>query len=362
MNEIMYFDAAATMQKPQSVINAESDFLSHKYANAGRGICPRAAVVDDMVVAARRRVAAFINADENNIVFTAGATDGLNRVVRLVGAGHKTVAVSDLDHHSARLPWQMRPDTDVVVWELDGIYNLDLSRVPWADVYVITVMSNVIGVALDIKKTIRAVRAINPNAVIVVDAAQYVVHDTIDAETWGADFICFSGHKIGADTGIGIMYIKNPDRWTPDKFGGGMVLRVDADDIVLNAPPYRFEAGTLPLTQIAGLTSAIDWIENNRPSRDLIQYLYDELSVMPRIELISPRESVLVDFIVRDMHVLDFGAMMGAHGVCLRVGNMCASWLHKKLGIDGSVRISVDAHNTMAQVRCLAQIIKDVVK
>lgn len=368
MNKIIYLDAAATMQKPRAVIDAETDFLCNKYANAGRGICGRAAAVDDMVARARGAVAKFINAAPHQVIFTSGATDGLNRAVRMV-SGHFSrvvrVAVSDLDHHSARLPWMemaARGRGEIVVMPLNKSFDIDVSLVPAADVVVITAMSNVIGRAQDVSAIVAAARAKNPGVVTIVDAAQYVVHDAIDVAAWNADFVCFSGHKVGADTGLGVMYVKNPDKWTPDNFGGGMVNKIVGDDIVLNASPDKFEAGTLPLTQIAGIVPAIDYLQSHRPDLNLIKYMYDELSKLPRIKIITSRDAALLTFVVDGMHVLDFGAMAGVRGLCMRVGNMCATWIHRALGLQGTARLSVGAETVMDDAVRAVEIIKDIVK
>lgn len=360
MNEIIYLDSAATMQKPESVIDAEVCFLQHHYANAGRGICARSAYVDAMVDEARRAVADFMGAGQQQVVFTAGATDGLNRVVNFVGGQQLRVAASALDHHSARLPWQMRDGIEIIEWNLDKDFNLSVP--PMADVYVLTAMSNVMGQAQDVGALVRAIRLINPDAIVIVDAAQYVVHEKIDAAQWDADFICWSGHKIGADTGLGIMYVKNPERWRSDKFGGGMVMRVTGDDVVFNSAPDVFEAGTLPLTQIAGLRAAIDNIQMHRPDSNLVKYLYDALAQIPRIKILTRRDAALLTFVVDGMHVLDFGALMGAHNICVRAGNMCASWMMQALHIDGAVRVSVGPQNTVDDINTTIDAIKKIVK
>ncbi|MDE6250065.1 MAG: aminotransferase class V-fold PLP-dependent enzyme [Alphaproteobacteria bacterium] len=369
MNKIIYLDAAASSLKPASVIDAEMRFLRDGYANAGRGVCARAVAADDMVMQARNSVAAFINADATQIVFTSGATDGLNRVVdlsrQMVRVARPVVCVSDLDHHSARLPWQnlaANGAAEIVVAPLDADFNIDVARVPYSDIMVITAMSNVMGVPQDVAAIIRAAREKNPNVVTIVDSAQYVAHDDIDVKAWGCDFMCFSGHKMGADTGIGVMYIRNSASLQPDVFGGGMVLRVDGDKIIPNAAPDKFEAGTLPLTQIAGLVPAIDYLSHNRPDSKLIQFLYDELSKMSRIKILTGRDACMLTFVVDGMHVLDFGALVGARGVCLRVGNMCATWIHRLLGVPGSIRLSPGAWNTMDEMHQVVDIIKSVVK
>ena len=132
--------------------------------------------------------------------------------------------------------------------------------------------------------------------------------------------------------------------------------------ILFNNAPDVFEAGTLPLTQISGVAVAIDKLEENRPDLGLIKYMYDELMQMSRVKILTKRDAAMLSFVIDGMHVLDFGALIGARGVCLRVGNMCASWIHNLLGINGSVRISVGAYNTMQQVRQVVKYIKDIVK
>ncbi|MDR0726602.1 MAG: aminotransferase class V-fold PLP-dependent enzyme, partial [Rickettsiales bacterium] len=338
MNKIIYLDAAASSLKPAEVIRTQDDFLTHHYANAGRGVCARSMAVDNTVNLTRERVARFINSTPDNIVFTSGTTDGMNRISRILERSNvftkeSIVVVSDLDHHSARLPWEEMASLDkckIKTSKLDDNFNIDLSGIDHIDIFVITAMSNVLGRRQDVKKLIKDAKSINPNVISIIDAAQYVAHLPIDVADWGCDFLCFSGHKIGADTGIGIMYVKEPLRWQVDNMGGGMIATVtekqnkNAENAtstwVLADGPERFEAGTLPLTQIAGLGPAIDYLENHRPDPKLIRYLHGELSKIKDITLFTKPDDALLTFFVEDMHCFDFGSLIGAHGVCLRVG------------------------------------------
>ncbi|MCL1891764.1 MAG: aminotransferase class V-fold PLP-dependent enzyme [Alphaproteobacteria bacterium] len=339
--EVLYLDAAASALKPQSVIDAQLDFLQNHYANSGRGVCERADYADRMVATARLAVAKFISAGPEQIIFTSGATDGLNRIANMLPP-KSVVAVSDLDHHSARLPMQEKHKT--VLCELDK--DFDYKSVPECDAAVITAMSNVLGVPQKIIK--------DKKRITIIDAAQLVAHEKINVAEMAPDALVFSGHKIGADTGLGILYLKEPDRWQTDKFGGGQFKATG---------PSRFEAGTLPLTQLAGLPAALaESIEHRAQSIDKINYLRGELEKIDRIKFISPAGAALLTFIVDGMHAYDFGAMMGAHGVCLRVGNMCASWLHQRLGLDSTIRISAGPWNTVEEMDQVAQIIKKVIK
>ncbi|MBD5388761.1 aminotransferase class V-fold PLP-dependent enzyme [bacterium] len=369
MNKIIYLDAAASALKPRVVVDAERDFLDHQYANAGRGVCARAGAVDQMVATTRADVAAWIHAAPRQIVFTANATDGLNRAAAMImdawrAAPVPTVAVSDLDHHSARLPWQQRAGAGrchLVTMPLDAAYNIDGAQIPRADVMVVTAMSNVMGMPQDVSAIVASARRQNPDVVVIVDAAQYVAHREIDAQAWGADFICFSGHKIGADTGVGVMYVADPDRWGPTVFGGGMVNRVGADGTCIwHDAPHRFEAGTLPLTQIAGLSPAIHAWRAWGGAGPLVHLMHDRLAKMPGMRLITGPDASVVTFVPGNMHVLDFGARAGARDVCLRVGNMCASWMMRALNIDGAVRLSVGPWNDTDDVTRAMDIIEKI--
>jgi cysteine desulfurase/selenocysteine lyase len=361
------------------VIDAQLDFAQNNYASAGRGVCERADNADKMVARARSAAAGFIGAEPRQIVFTGGATDGLNRIPRILEkssalSAHARVLVSNLDHHSARMPWEeLRREGKcaIEVCPLDKEHSLAPELVgKKCDVFVLTSMSNVLGSRQDIKKIIAAARRGNPDIKIIADASQSVVHEIADVRKWDVDFMVFSAHKIGADTGLGVMYMKEPEKWLPDKFGGGMVSRASGGPTenesrwTLMPPPHNFEAGTLPLTQLAGLPEAIRSHESEAGDniRNMTDYLRCELSKIPRIKFVSPKDAALLTFIADGMHALDFGAMMGARGVCLRVGNMCASWLHRHLGLEGTIRISAGPWNTMEDMEETAKIIKKITK
>lgn len=340
-DQIIYLDAAASALKSKAVIDSQLDFLHNHYANSGRGVCERSNYTDKMVESTREYVAKFIGADPNQIIFISGATDGLNRIANMLPTS-TLIAVSDIDHHSARLPFEKKHKT--ILCELDEKFNY--KYIPNCDAVILTAMSNVLGVPQKIIK--------DDKKIVIVDAAQLVVHEKIDVKEMGCDALVFSGHKIGADTGLGILYLKEPKKWKTDKFGGGQFMATG---------PAEFEAGTLPLTQISGLIDAIKYtIDNRQKTAEKIEFLRDELSKILEIKFISPKGAALLTFTIDGMHAMDFGALMGAHGVCLRVGNMCASWLHKSLGLDSTIRISVGPWNTMEEMNQTIDIIKKVIK
>ena len=372
MKKNVYMDAAASWLKPQSVVESEIDFLTKYYANAGRGICERAGHVDEMIAASRRTVADFIGAKPENIVWTSGATDGLNRIVNILSlqpwyAELSTFAVSDLDHHSARLPWENLLHNGKIrkefICDLDENLNIKIDSIPKTDFLIITAMSNVLGRRQDVGSIIRAARQKNPNVITIVDASQYIAHEKIDVKKWACDFLVFSGHKIGSDTGVGVLYIRDVEKYFPDKFGGGMINKIlDDSTWVLNQAPEKFEAGTLPLTQIIGLPHAIEYVSNWTGGHDLIKYMYDELSKFEHIKILTAPDACMLTFVVDNMHPLDVGTLLGAKGICVRVGNMCASWIHKKLGVLGSIRLSVGPWNTMDDAQYVVETIRSMVK
>ncbi len=366
----IYMDAAASALKPESVISAEEYFIKNSYANSGRGICSRASAVDEMVAKTREEIANFINSRFESVVFTNGSTDGLNRLAAMLARDVLTpdsvVIVSDLDHNAARLPFEdlaNRGKCKLWVCPLDKDLNIDAEalreRCAKGDVsaVVITAMSNVLGEPQNIKELCIAAG----KAITIVDAAQYVAHLPIDVTDWGVDALVFSGHKIGANTGLGILYLKDINRWTSDRLGGGIVSKVNGHSWDFINGPEKFEAGTLPLTQIAGLVPAKNYLLNHYDNK-ITEYLYDELAKIPRIKIISKRNSFLVTFVIEGMHVLDFGTLAGAYGICMRVGVMCAPWLHDLLGENGTIRLSLGPWNTIAEVDQVIEIFKKIIK
>ncbi|MDR1697141.1 MAG: aminotransferase class V-fold PLP-dependent enzyme, partial [Rickettsiales bacterium] len=180
---------------------------------------------------------------------------------------------------------------------------------------------------------------------------QYAAHEKIDVTAWGCDALVFSAHKVGGSTGLGILYLKDPEKWTPDIFGGGAYMA---------SGPARFEAGTLPLIQIASLPVALKE-KGRKREKELARRFRERLSVNPKIKWISPGDSAVQSFYVANMHPVDIGALAGARGVCLRAGNCCAKWIFEHLGIPGAVRVSPGAWNTFDEMDKVADILSDIV-
>ena len=371
MKNSIYMDAAASSLKYNSVIKKQFEFLKNKYANSGRGICKRSIEVDNSIFNIRERVARFLKANSNQIVFTSGATDGLNRIVRILDRSNciydsSNIFVSDLDHHSARLPWHILANEkkiNISLFNLDINLNISTDNISKIDIAVITAMSNVIGNKQDVKNIIKKIKKINPNVITIVDACQYVIHCPIDVNDWDCDFLCFSDHKIGSDTGVGILYIKDPMRWNLDKFGGGMIRSIRDSSVNFMEDISRYEAGTLPLTQIIGLGEAIKELNFDSKILDYNRYIFNSLKDIQKIKFLSNDDSYILSFIIDDINCLDFGTYLSSYNICIRVGNMCASWLHKYLNCEsGSIRISLGFWNTKDEVEYVVDIIRKILK
>ncbi|MDR0319444.1 MAG: aminotransferase class V-fold PLP-dependent enzyme [Rickettsiales bacterium] len=355
----IYADGAASALKPDAVRAAESEFYAKGYANAGRGICPRASVVDDMVARVRAETAEFIAAARpEQIVFTHGATEGLNRLADMLELKpDDVVIVSDLDHHSARLPFMKRCRTEVC--PLDANFDLDAAwlaarcKKGGVRAVVITAMSNVLGRAQDLEKLVAAAGG----AFTIIDAAQYIAHKRL--AVGGAGAVVFSAHKMYAGTGLGVLYLKNPDALKPDFIGGGAVAWVDGADWEFPPAPEKFEAGTLPLAQIAGFGAALEFLgKNDFEDSALADYLREGLEEIPGVKIVSAPGASLVSFHSESAHALDIGASLGAKGICVRAGAMCASWIHKYLGISGTVRVSPGLWNDKADMDAILKALR----
>jgi selenocysteine lyase/cysteine desulfurase len=358
----IYADSAASALKPDIILNTELDFVNNYYANSGRGLCYRAMRTDKMVDDARISVAEFMNAAPEQIIFTHGATDGLNRIANMLNLkSDDVVIVSNIDHHSARLPFEKlarQGRCKIEVCPLTENMDIDFKwlqqRIGRGGVRaaVITMMSNVIG---------RAQQLPQLDTFTILDCAQYVVHSDTDVKKLDCDALVFSAHKIYGGTGLGILYLKNPELFESDFIGGGTVSKVYDHDWELVSGVERFEAGTLPLVQISGLPAALKYSKESREYvANLTQKLYSKISELPNIEMISKPESSLVSFNINGVSALDVGAKLGVSKICVRAGTHCASWIHNVLDINGSVRISLGAWNDETDVENISDKIKGI--
>ncbi|HEV2601327.1 MAG TPA: SufS family cysteine desulfurase [Candidatus Babeliales bacterium] len=373
---LIYFDNAATTQKPQAVIDAIVDFYSTYNANVGRSTHTLGERATMMYEAARSTVAHFINAaTPAGIVFTSGTTESINLVADAWGRAHikagDEIVISELEHHANLLTWQrlasqvgaklryIPVSTTTYTLDLTGLSHLITEK---TKLVAVSHVSNFFGSQQDIAAIIARAHAVG--AKVLIDAAQSVGHQLVDVQLLKPDFLAFSGHKMFGPTGIGVLYVAAAmhDQMAPYHVGGGMVYEADWHTATFLPMSQRLEAGTPAIAQAVGLAAAITYI-NEHINFDVLQKheaslsarLIDGLQVFDRITIIGPIGQLrsighLVSFVVDGIHAHDVAAYLSQRGIAVRAGHHCAQPLAKKLGIAASVRASFHAYNTMQEV------------
>ena len=369
---LAYLDNAATTQKPRAVIEALSDFYSHGYANIHRGVHTLSEEATVAYEAARGKVAAFINVpDTRGIVFTRNTTDAINVVAfswarAHVGVGDRIV-ITEMEHHSNLVPWQQLArekgaHLDYISLTEDGRLDLSsLDRLLEGPVKLVafTHVSNVLGTVNPADEISSRARA--AGARVLIDGAQSVPHMRVDISALGCDFFAFSGHKMCAPTGIGVLYAR-PEllaAMSPLVTGGGMIQRVEHGEASWADLPERFEAGTPAIAEAVGLGAAIDYLESvgmeaiQAHERELAAYALEELSELPGVQAIGPAASCrsgVVAFTVESVHPHDLAQILDEEGVAIRAGYHCAQPLHQYLGLPPTARASFYLYNTRDEV------------
>lgn len=373
--ELIYFDNAATHQLPRSVILAMKDFYESKNANPMRGLYDLSVSATELVHNARITVAKYLSAgDPNSIIFTRGTTDSLNLVsisLTLNLSSDDEIIIFQDSHHSNILPWtelSARTGASIRAILYQEGQDFDLGALeeaitPNTRIVAISAMSNVTGYINQYLPQV-AEKAHRYGALVVVDAAQAIAHTKLDLYDLQADFLAFSGHKIGAPTGIGVLYgrpeILNSIR--PAYFGGEMSNSVHInhplDDFLMRFTkvPHRFEAGTINTGGIIGLAAAIDYWQSKRPAKlfsyidDLTSYLADEARDVPGLHIHFARHGIFT-FNIGEYHPHDVAQALSANHIAVRAGNHCAQPIHDILELGGpTVRASLSFYNTKAEV------------
>lgn len=371
---LVYFDNAATTHKPQAVLDAMNAFYTQANANVHRGAHFLADAATQAYEDARATIAHFINADPHEIVFTSGATAGLNIVAHAWALQHiqegDIILVSHLEHHANLIPWQFvaqktGAELRFLPLTVDGLIDEERLHVYFdhrVKLVAVSHISNALGVHLPVEKIIQLARSVG--AAVVVDAAQSAPHGLIDMQAIDADFLVFSGHKMMGPTGIGVLYVKESvhAQLQPHFRGGGMVFSV-AEQSALWAPmPALLEAGTPPIAQAVGLAAAISYLRTHIDYKklhthyqQLMMQLLEGLMQHQRVKLLGSVDHLMknghmVSFVVDGIHAHDVAAFFSAHGICVRAGHHCAQPLAKKLGYNASVRLSLYWYNTSAEI------------
>jgi cysteine desulfurase/selenocysteine lyase len=372
---LVYLDTAASALKPRAVLDAERRFLETDYANVHRGVHTLSQRATDAFEAARETVRRHIGAARSDeIVFTSGATDGINLVAYAWGGSQlqpgDVVLVTRMEHHANLVPWQLvaeQTGAQLAVVELTEQGELDeadfqskLKLNPRLVAF--TAVSNVLGTVNDVARWTQAAHAVG--ARVLVDACQAIAHGGIDVSVWGADFVVFSAHKIYGPTGIGVLYGRAEvlADLPPWRGGGDMIDQVDLErGTTFAPPPFRFEAGTPHISGAIGLAAALDWhaalgaeAVTTHEAR-LLTHAEAGLRSIDGVRLIgtAPSRIGVVSFLLGAHHPYDVGTLLDARGIAVRTGHHCAQPLMAKWGLPGTVRASFGVYTTEDEVDVL---------
>ena len=377
---LVYLDSGATSQRPVQVLDAERDFLLHSNAAVHRGAHQLAEEATDAYEGARADIARFVGAGVDELVFTKNATEALNLVAfacgderfgeYALGPGDEVV-VSEIEHHANLVPWQevCRRTGATLRWyglTDDGRVDLDsLALTDAVKVVAVTHQSNVTGAVTDVARVVEAARKVG--ALVVLDACQSVPHMAVDFHALGVDFAAFSGHKMLGPTGIGVLDGRRALRraMPPVLTGGSMIATVTMEGSTYADPPQRFEAGVPMVSQAVGLAAAVRYLEGvgmeaiARHEEALTAATLEALDGIPGIRVVGPTDMVArggaVSFVVDGIHAHDVSQVLDDDGVAVRVGHHCAWPLHRRLGVQSTVRASFALYNTLDEVEVLAR-------
>ncbi len=381
---LVYFDSAASSQKPRAVIEAIVRYYERDNANVHRGVHELSNRATTAYEGARERVARFLHArSPQEIIFTRGTTEGINLVAATWALAHlkpgDCILLSELEHHSNLVPWQMVAQRTgarlAYIPILDDTGALDLSRLDeqlaqGVRLLSLTQISNSMAVVNPVAEI--CARARQHGVVTVVDAAQSAGHLPLDVQAMGCDFLAFSGHKICGPTGIGVLYGRKEllENLPPYQGGGEMISKVEYFHTTYNVPPHRFEAGTPHIEGAVGLHAALDYLDTIGRDRifahdqDLAEYCADRLREFNGIRIFGPPtgRAGLVSFVLPQAHALDVATLIDQRGIAVRAGHHCNQPLMAKLGVPATLRASFYFYNTREEVDRFIDVLRRVVK
>ena len=380
---LVYLDNGATTQKPQSVIDAITDYYTHYNANIHRGTHHLSNVATEAHEKARKTIQAYINAaHDHEIIFTRGTTESINLVAFSFGQAFvkpgDEVIVTAMEHHSNFVPWQMMCERQgakfrVVPFDEKGDLRLDiLANLLNEKTRIVSFnhVSNSLGTINPAQKIIQM--AHEAGAAVLVDAAQSVQHIEHDVQAMDADFYAFSGHKIYGPTGIGVLYGKEKwlDAMPPYQGGGEMIDIVTEERTTYNKLPFKFEAGTPNVVGPIGLGAAIEYLNQfefdtiRAHEDDVLEYGRERLCEVPGLTIYgnSDHRTSILAFNINGIHHYDLGTLLDTQGIAVRTGHHCTQPVMTALGIDGTVRASLGIYNTRAEIDALIEAIYKVRK
>jgi len=375
--KLIYLDSAATTQKPKVVIDAINKFYKEFNANINRGLYDLSIKSTEAYESAREKIANFINADKHEIIFTSGTTDSLNKLSRALPKlfnKRNEIVLTEMEHHSNLVPWQETAKENKMKLKFIPLKNMELDYEiaekiinDKTAIVSLTYLSNSLGTINNIEKIIELAK--KHGAIVIIDAAQSIAHKKIDVKKLNADFLVFSGHKMFASTGIGIIYGKKQilEKLPAFQFGGDMIKEVSLEESSYELPPKKFEAGTPNIAGAISLGKAIDYINNiginkiEKYENELTTYTIKELKKIPKIIIYeSENQGPIISFNLDNIHPHDIASILSYENIAIRAGHHCCMPLMKKLEVQGTCRISLSIYNNKEDIDKLIQGIKKV--
>ncbi|MFA6994994.1 MAG: SufS family cysteine desulfurase [Patescibacteria group bacterium] len=373
-HNLIYFDNAATAQKPKAVILALDNYYRNYNSNVHRGINPLAEEATKKYEAARDVIADFVSAAREEIIVTRGATEGINLVARTWGEANlragDLVILSIAEHHANIVPWlQLKNKLGIKLayipvkpsGEFDFAAAKKILARPRVKLLALTQASNVLGIINPVKELISIAR--RHNVITLIDAAQSITHIRIDVRSLDCDFLVFSGHKIWGPTGVGVLYGRREllEKMPPFLGGGDMIKSVYTDRFTTNELPYKFEAGTPPIAELIGLAAAISYVNKlgwkNIISQEkrLTAYFLKQIQPLKFIKVLGSVNSIKIklpvfSLVVDSLHPHDAADLLGQEGIILRAGHHCAQPIHDFFGVSATLRASLSFYNTTKEI------------
>ena len=375
--ELVYLDSAATTQKPEVVIRAVEHFYRTEYATIHRALYPLSTAASERYENVRKTTAAFIGAtNSQEIIFTHGATEGLNLLAHgLVKAGDEVI-LSALEHHANLVPWQQIPGVTIKFAELNQQGEIDLENLRGliterTKVVSLSLCSNVLGTILPGQQVKKILTEQGSRALVIFDASQAAPHFPISVQELACDFLVFSGHKVYGPSGTGILWGRLPllEDLPPYQTGGDMIKTVTREASTWNDVPWKFEAGTPNIEGMIGLGVALEYLMGigmqnvQSHCEKIMTYALEKLGTIPQLHLLSTPglSSGIISFTIDGIHPHDVAEALGEQHVCIRAGHHCAAPLHDTLGIPASNRISIGLYTTEADIdACISALSKTI--
>jgi len=380
---LVYFDNAATTQKPKVVLDTINEFYSKYNANIHRGIHFLSNYTTEATENARKTIQKFINAkSENEVIITKGTTDSINLLAfsfgeKFVNEGDE-ILVSEMEHHSNIVPWQLmceRKNAKLVVIPMNDfgelkIETLDSLISKKTKIIAVAHVSNALGTINPVEKIIE--KAHINKIPVLIDGAQAVQHISVDVQNLDCDFYVFSGHKLYGPTGVGVLYGKEKflNELPPYQGGGEMISKVSFEKTTFNDLPFKFEAGTPNYIAAIGLAKSIEYVENLGLENiciyenELLKYATDQLRGIDKIKIFgeAKEKASVISFLIDNIHPSDVGTLLDHMGIAIRTGSHCAEPVMQHFGINGTMRISLSFYNTFQEIDVFISSLKRIIK